>query len=210
MSRVVAKTASRHAAKRLGTHLRGLRKQAGWTQFYAGEIVGVDSVTVRRWEMGVFSPSQENMERLAKIYGVQMEELLEVASPEVLPRNGSDVLVGGYIAAGTPVDDPDIELKTLPLPDFIVEAHPKSFALIVSGESLSEDGIHDRDILVIDPDMGFQLGKLCIVRLDGTLCAPMYISKGQLRLNTPSGRSEVLTTEDAEYVGGVAWHIRRM
>lgn len=210
MGRVVAKTASRHASKRLGAHLRDLRKKAGWTQSYAGEIIGVDSVTVRRWEMGVFSPSQENIERLAELYGVQMEALLEVASPQTLRTTDSDVPVSGYIEAGVPLEFSESEPGTISLPDFIVEAHPKAFALTVSGESLSGDGIHHHDILVIDPDVGFHLGKLCIVRLDGTLCAPIYISNGELRLNTSSGRPEVLSVEDAEYVGGVVWHIRRM
>ena len=54
--------------------------QNGLTQSRAGELVGVDGVTVRRWELGIFSPSGENLQHLAEIYGLTIEDLLSAAT----------------------------------------------------------------------------------------------------------------------------------
>ena len=83
MNRIVARTATKDAAKRLGIHLRKLRTDHAWTQRFVADEIGVDSVTVRRWELGMFSPSQESMERLANVYGVELDSLmLVVSAPE--------------------------------------------------------------------------------------------------------------------------------
>ena len=71
----VARTATKQAARRLGTYLRHLRTGQGWTQSQVAEKVEVDAVTIRRWELGMFSPSMKNTERLASIYGVGVDDL---------------------------------------------------------------------------------------------------------------------------------------
>ena len=38
-------------------------------------MVDVDAVTIRRWVLGIFSPSTVNSRRLADIYGVGVEDL---------------------------------------------------------------------------------------------------------------------------------------
>ena len=48
-SQMINRASKRRVAKRLGDSLRSLRRQKGWTQSQAGEAVGVDSATIRKW-----------------------------------------------------------------------------------------------------------------------------------------------------------------
>ena len=211
----VARTATKQAARRLGTYLRRLRAGQGWTQGQVAEKVEVDAVTIRRWELGMFSPSLKNTERLACLYGVGVDDLMSAATLEPPESENRGVPVRGYLgteARGTGArrDVRDLSADGVPIPGFIVESHPKAFSLIVRGNALTSDGVHNGDILIVDPDADPEIGSLCIVSIDGTLCATVRISANHYRLRTPTGRSEELDASQVEFVGNVAWHIRRM
>ncbi len=210
MNRVISTVARQQAAKRLGSYLRELRKDKGWTQRQAADSVGVDSVTIRRWELGAFSPSKEKMDRLSRSYNVASEDLLNAANPTNLLELEASVPVRGYVNAGVSRDDKAVGPSEVILPKFITDAHSNAFAVVVSGDSLMEDGIHSDDILVIDPDTGPVVGRLQVVRVESVLFVTTYISSKEMRLRTSSGRSEALNIQRAELLGTVAWHIRRM
>ena len=69
----------KRVAERLGSYLRLLRQKKGWTQSLAGEAVGVDGVTIRRWELGLFSPSSKRIVQVAEAYGVEVSELIDAS-----------------------------------------------------------------------------------------------------------------------------------
>ena len=206
----VARAATKQAARRLGTYLRGLRTGRGWTQSQVAEKVEVDAVTIRRWELGMFSPSLKNTERLALIYGVGVDDLMSAARLEPLESESHGVPVRGYLGTGARRDVRELSGDGVPIPGFIVESHPKAFSLIVHGNALTSDGVHNGDILIVDPEADPEIGSLCIVSIDGTLCATVRVSADHYRLRTPTGRSEELDASQLEFVGNVAWHIRRM
>ena len=210
MNRVVSTAARLQAAKRLGSFLRELRQGKGWTQRQAAESVGVDSVTIRRWELGTFSPSQDNMDRLSRSYDVSTEDFLNAANPPTLLETEARVPVRGYVNAGVSRLDNDVDLNEILLPKFITDAHSNAFAVVVSGDSLTEDGIHSEDILVIDPDTGPVAGALQVVSVESVLFVATCISSVEMRLRTSSGRSEVLDVQPPDLFGTVVWHIRRM
>ena len=51
----------------------------GLTQAYVAEALGVDPVTVRRWELGLRMPTRSNLARLAQMFGVSPVELCREA-----------------------------------------------------------------------------------------------------------------------------------
>ncbi len=206
----VARTATRNAAKRLGTYLRGLRTGQGWTQSQLAEMVEVDAVTIRRWELGMFSPSLRNSERLADIYGVGVEDLMSAANVEPTHTDSAGVPVRGYLGTGTLRDPAGLPDDAVPVPKFIADSHPRAFSLVVRGNALTSDGVHNGDILIVDPELGPEIGSVAIVKIDATLCATICISASHYRLRTPTGRSEDLDASQVEFVGNVVWHIRRM
>lgn len=210
MNRVVSTAARKQAAKRLGSYLRELRQGKGWTQRQAAASIGVDSVTIRRWELGTFSPSQEKMDRISSSYNVSPEDLLNAANPTTAPEMDAGVPVRGYVNAGVDREGRDIDPSEVILPRFITSAHANAFAVVVSGDSLTQDGIHSEDILVIDPDTEPAVGRLQVVRVESVLFVTTYISSTEMRLHTSSGRSAAMDIQPRDLLGTVAWHIRRM
>ncbi|MCY7056819.1 helix-turn-helix domain-containing protein [Streptococcus salivarius] len=80
--------------------LKDLRKQAGLTQVEVAEKLGISQPAYASWERGVKKPTQENLVKIAKIFNVSLDSLLdnkveqedELANVEVLFRMTSDDL----------------------------------------------------------------------------------------------------------------------
>lgn len=60
----------------LGEVLKEYRQQSGMTQEYVAEALGVSRQAVSKWEIGAAEPSTSNLLALAKLYGVDLGELL--------------------------------------------------------------------------------------------------------------------------------------
>ena len=65
------------AGKRtLGETLKAHRTRCQMTQEFEAEALGVSRQTVSKWENGSADPSTTNLLALAKLYGVEAEDLL--------------------------------------------------------------------------------------------------------------------------------------
>ncbi len=58
-------------------NLKDLRKQYGYTQAYVAEQIGIKCQSYQAYEWGVNVPSLQNFIKLAKLYDVSCDELLE-------------------------------------------------------------------------------------------------------------------------------------
>ena len=64
------------AKRTLGETLKAHRTRCQMTQEFEAEALGVSRQTVSKWENGSADPSTTNLLALAKLYGVEAEELL--------------------------------------------------------------------------------------------------------------------------------------
>lgn len=83
---------------KLNQTIKRLRKGKGMTQEQLAELLNVSLMTVRRWEWGETSPKSNKLVRLAEIFGVTLDTLLEddteatpvstvqISSQKVLPN----------------------------------------------------------------------------------------------------------------------------
>jgi repressor LexA len=171
---------------------------------------------VRRWEAVIVSPSEGHLAALAKLFDVAEDAILResgVLAGAVLHPVGpqEDFRIKGYVSAGIPRDAWEVDLGTIALPADIKEHHPESFVLIVSGESLKDDGIQDGDMLVVDPHSGLQIGKLYVVRIGPEFCARhIYIENDHVRLKAANSHYEDIKVTDCNIVGRVIWKMGRM
>lgn len=62
---------------RLSKNLKTLREQFGYTQTYVAEQIGIKTQSYHAYEAGITVPTLENFIKLAKLYDVALEELLE-------------------------------------------------------------------------------------------------------------------------------------
>lgn len=197
-------------AERLGSYLRSLRQRKGWTQSLAGEAVGVNKVTIRRWEQGLFSPSSERVERVAEAYGVDVSALIEAADAEERDELTSVLPIKGYLDAGTIAESQTDDLGTISLPSPMFDGGPGAYFLVVSGDSLVPDGVHDGDVLLVCPAQPPRVGGLCVVEIDDCLYAGTHISQGSLRVRTTTGTIVDLDVTPDQMIGAVGWHVRKM
>lgn len=59
--------------------MRELRDEHGWTPTEAGAKIGVSVATIYNWETGKTEPKASQFRRMARVYGVSMDE---IALPE--------------------------------------------------------------------------------------------------------------------------------
>lgn len=205
------------ALKELGATLKSARTAAGLTQIYVSKQLGVSVQAVSNWEIGKYEPKPKNIEHLAKLYGVSIDKLLQAPAESVSnvhsPSGVAAVSVCGYVSAGEPREAWETYLGTAPVGEELLMRYPNLFALIISGDSLEGDGIHSGDKVFVDPDAGYQVGKIYIVRLeDGEVCAKhLYMeADGQIKLRSSNDGYEDLTVSGGQVLGRVVWHLRRM
>ena len=63
--------------KSLGETLRELRSERNMTQEFVAESLGISRQAVSKWENGSSEPSTTNLIAIAKLYGIEPEELLK-------------------------------------------------------------------------------------------------------------------------------------
>ena len=63
--------------KTLGETLKELRTERNMTQEFVAESLGLSRQAVSKWENGTSEPSTTNLIAIAKLYGVEPEELLK-------------------------------------------------------------------------------------------------------------------------------------
>ena len=61
---------------KLEEKLAQLRKEKGLSQMYVADEMGVSRQAISRWEVGAAMPSTDNLRKLAELYGVSIDVLL--------------------------------------------------------------------------------------------------------------------------------------
>lgn len=66
---------------KLEDKLVALRKEKGLSQSYVAEAMEISRQAISRWEVGIALPSTENLRKLADLYGVSIDVLLNESVP---------------------------------------------------------------------------------------------------------------------------------
>ncbi len=61
--------------------IKTLREKIG-TQEQVANLLGVDKTTISKWENGTARPKTKDLQRIAKLYGVSISELIESMNEE--------------------------------------------------------------------------------------------------------------------------------
>ena len=75
----------------LNEHLRDLRKQAGYSQQQMANKLHISQGAVSQWETGQTAPSAEQLVAIAQIFGISVDEVLEVK--EIKPPKKETILL---------------------------------------------------------------------------------------------------------------------
>jgi transcriptional regulator with XRE-family HTH domain len=78
-----------HESGGVGVRLRTARRSAGLTQRQLAEALGVESITVSRWERGVTTPSLPRLRRIAEITETTVSDL--VRTPDAVTAHSAEL-----------------------------------------------------------------------------------------------------------------------
>ena len=61
---------------KIGRFLRQLRREKGITQEELSTIINIDRSAISKWERGIYPPSTEMLNTLAKLYNITVNEII--------------------------------------------------------------------------------------------------------------------------------------
>jgi len=232
----------------LGLRIAGLRHAAGWTQRRLAEAAGVSHGYIALLELGRLpSPGKFRLDAVARALNLRTSDaLLGQAAPLVLetaprqrPGQSNDMVnvLGGleqlrpagarplpvfrWGSCGDPRDresPPDPDHLEYPPAGRDTLIGPSGFGVVVKGESMAGRGIYDGDIVWVNPERPYQIGKVVLALVSDVNGAAGMVVKtyahtdvGECLLSeTTSGRSPVVCREFkiiGPVVGITSWRL---
>ena len=82
----------------LGMHIHNLRVTRGLTQREIAEKLSISDKAISKWENGTSQPSVDNLQRLADIFDITLEELLKVSKENQEKQITKIVITGGLLS----------------------------------------------------------------------------------------------------------------
>jgi repressor LexA len=234
---IESETSDKNEKMSIADKLREIRTSKGLTQEALGQLSGLGRTYVNHIECGrIPNITIQTAQKLAGALDVSTDDLMEVKTSDKagLPdKSMADMLkaftsdfadklqkleiieipVRGVIPAGNPAVEEEIDLGVIRVPREVVEGKiDRVFALKIGGESLSGDGLHYGDNVLIDPDAPIIDGKIYAVRIGGTevLARHVYKENGHLRLESSNGEYKRLLATDVEIQGRLIYQMRKL
>lgn len=189
----------------LSKNLKYLRLKNGFSQEYISEKLGYKSyTTVQKWEMGTSEPSISILQKLSKIYNIDMDAMyksdLEYGSEKDLRFSYKKIPMLGTIAAGTPImAEENIEDY------FNIDTKIKAdFALNVKGDSMINANIFQGDIVFIKKQSNLENGEIGAIRIDNeATLKKFYRNNGDIILQAQNDAYKpiVISSGDVRILG---------
>ncbi|RAK01630.1 LexA family protein [Aliidiomarina maris] len=150
------------------------RKALKLTQKQLAKAVGVSHVTISQWESGITSPKGMYIGKLSDALNVTVHELTYGSSPNTEPGpdlRGKVPLIS-WIRAGSWLEMEDGEPEATTYYAHTANVGPRAFALRVKGDSMTSlnggKSIPEGSVVIVDPDIQAENGKVVVARLDDT------------------------------------------
>ena len=150
----------------LAKNLKFLRLKNGLSQDYLADKLGYKSyTTIQKWEMGTSEPSLAILDKLSKIYNIDMNDIYyaNLEKPKESQNKGiRKVPLLGNIAAGIPI------LAEENIEDYFnIDSRLKvDFALKIKGDSMINAGIFTNDIVFIREQNTLENGEIGAILIE--------------------------------------------
>lgn len=209
----------------IGESIRTFRRVFGVTQKQLAEVAGVSDRAVSAWEKGTSQPRVKHLVRIMDHFGVGIDAFTEEAG-----MNAPNPFTGSYgvrasrttaplyaaISAGTPIEEIESEGE-VPVPEWVLEKHPRAFFLRVSGESMNRV-LPNGSYAFVDPDADIVNGDAVALNVNGheATIKRMYRGSSSVTLMPDSvddGFKDVVLdytepdTDEVTLIGRVVWYV---
>ena len=156
----------------LSKNIRYLRNKNGWGQDFLAEKLGYKSyTTVQKWESGVSDPPLKTLDKLAKLFGVDIDDLNN--SDLTVPKRDGDNLssavripVLGSVPAGIPLEAIEDIVDWEDIPREWTKGGREFFGLKIQGDSMYPKYMEGDTIILRKAD-DCESGDECVVYVNG-------------------------------------------
>lgn len=172
----------------LGSRLKQLRNDMGWTQTQLGEKINVTKASISGYENDTRSPDKETLVKLANLFNVSTDYLLgngslnnEVSISGEIPK-AYMIPILGRIAASSPAGLVSDYEGSIAIQPSVIKRYGREeiFALRVLGDSMNRI-IPEGSIAIIHKCCDWEDGDICAVTINGddaTLKQVAHTEKG--------------------------------
>lgn len=171
-----------------GENLRYLREKHGIEQTQIAELTGLKSASaVSEWEKGVRIPKIGVLVKLGEFFNVSVDDLVhyDMTQSQMHVSKAKPIPLLGNIAAGSPIlADENIEEY------FVLDSKIRAdFALWVRGDSMIDEGIHDKDIVFLRQQPTLENGEIGAVIINGEATIKKFYSTGGIVILQPANKN---------------------
>ena len=155
--------------------LKELRVANGYkTQADLAKTIFVNQTAVSQWERGVTTPSPDMLVKLANLYGVTVDYILNNRD-DTIPNDSRRVPVLGEVAAGLPMmaEENIVDYEEI---DPAMAASGELFGLRIKGSSM-EPRIKEGDVVIVRKQEDVDTGDVAVVLVNGDSATVKRIKK---------------------------------
>jgi repressor LexA len=155
------------------SNIRRLRKAMKLSQTELAKIVQVDQTAVSKWELDKSYPDINVAKKLATLFNVSLDELLNNEKPP--GKRGVKIPVLGVIAAGVPIEAVEDIIDYEEITEELA-ARAEYFALRIQGDSM-EPRIKEGDVVIVRRQPDVESGDVAVVYVNGYNATVKKITK---------------------------------
>lgn len=159
----------------LSKNIRFLRNKNGWGQDFLAEKLGYKSyTTIQKWESGVSDPPLKTLDKLAKLFGVDIDDLNNRDLTLPSQKNVADIPeptsiripVLGSVPAGIPLEAIEDIVDWEEVPIEWTTGGKEFFSLRVKGDSMHPKFL-EGDTIILRKEEDCESGDICVVYVNG-------------------------------------------
>jgi SOS-response transcriptional repressor LexA len=165
---------------------------------------------LKRRVYGLPSPAAKSGKEELRFDTERMEEMLRTVALEVTKKMGElvNLPTRGYVPAGYPLSNEEMDLTPTPVPAVSLGAYAgvkDLYVLIVSGDSMTGDGIQSGFKVVVNPEEKSVVdGKIYVVRVENEVTVKhVAVKNGRMVLSPSNRKYRDLRPEQIEILGRV-------
>ena len=145
----------------IGKRIANLREEYGWKQYALAQKMDLNPAALNKIENGKRSIKEEEISKVAQIFGISTDTLLGVNTP----RPGNRIPILGTVVAGQPAYAAENIVGWEEVTDKM-SMQGKLFALKVKGSSM-EPEFKEGDIVIVREQPDIESGDIAVVLING-------------------------------------------
>ena len=145
----------------IGKRIANLREEYGWKQYELAQKMDLNPAALNKIENGKRAIKEEEISKVAQIFGISTDTLLGVNTP----RPGNRIPILGTVVAGQPAYAAENIVGWEEVTDKM-SMQGKLFALKVKGSSM-EPEFKEGDIVIVREQPDIESGDIAVVLING-------------------------------------------